>query len=516
MDGAPGARVGGSWDILVLGMGKGGPRSAKRCLVLMLSPAQQKSLPPPLCSPQWSAASPFPPQRVWLLLALISCALSPSPCHHSLHIPPPSMHHTARLPMPQRLRPTSLLHKCACKCSHASQLISLILCASLCSPFQRAVSHPKMFAPLCPQCGYNQRGGMETSRPAQSPGTGARLFLMAMAAVVPRCLLAAPSPPKKYPSLSRWQYPWEELQKQVLGNTLQSYEWKPARWVPMAVAGDCSVQGPSWHVCAAGTQHTCAHGVPWGEHIPVDTVRAPAEQRVRARPHVPSCAHHANTDAHARLCGCTCTLCWHTTALPACACVRGQSQALLCWHAGFRAPGSQCAHAIHSLGMLELASCRRVCFLYLPVTGRASGASLQFVQVIIRVVTKSGMSEQLSSRGARPERTRTHARGQPGTGAVDTVAGRAHLQRWSAQVHTSTALHMCGSHTDIPVWWVCLASWLTMANAESRCGSCPTAVPYSRFPVPGYQHSVREDPAAGSHAANPVLSQAPARGSHQK
>lgn len=81
----------------------------KEVALLMLAPAQQKSLPPPSCSPQWSAASPFPPQRVWLLLALISCALSPSPCHNSLHIPPPSVHHTARLPMAQRLRPTSLL-----------------------------------------------------------------------------------------------------------------------------------------------------------------------------------------------------------------------------------------------------------------------------------------------------------------------------------------------------------------------------------------------------------------------
>lgn len=89
MDGAPGARARGNWDILVLGIEKGCPRCAKRWLVLILAPAQQKSLPPPLCSPQWSAASPFPPQCVWLLLALISCALSPSPCHHSLHISPP-------------------------------------------------------------------------------------------------------------------------------------------------------------------------------------------------------------------------------------------------------------------------------------------------------------------------------------------------------------------------------------------------------------------------------------------
>lgn len=195
MDGAPGARARGNWDILVLGMGKGGPRCAERWLVLMLAPAQPKSLPPPSHSPQWSAASPFPLQRVWLLLALISCALSPSPCHHSLHIPPPSVHHTARLPVPQRLRPTSLLCKRPRHCSHASQLVPLMLRASLCSPLQRALSHPKVPSPLCPQCGCIQRGGMETSRPAQGAGTGARMFVMALAVVVPRRLLAA----KKYP-----------------------------------------------------------------------------------------------------------------------------------------------------------------------------------------------------------------------------------------------------------------------------------------------------------------------------
>lgn len=116
------------------------------------------------------------------------------------------------------------------------------------------------------------------------------------------------------------------------------------------------------------------------------------------------------------------------------------------------------------------------------------------------------MSEQLSSRGADPEHTRTHARLQPGTGAVDT--GRQSLPT-ALGCMGAHALHMCGGHTEIPVWWVCLASWLTMANAESRCGPCPMAVPYSRFPMPGYQHSGCEDPAAGSSTASLVLSQAP-------
>ena len=61
------------------GMGKGGPGCVRRWPVLMLAPAQLKSLPQPVYSPWRSAASPFPPQHVWLLLALISCALSPLP-----------------------------------------------------------------------------------------------------------------------------------------------------------------------------------------------------------------------------------------------------------------------------------------------------------------------------------------------------------------------------------------------------------------------------------------------------
>lgn len=104
----PGARTGESWDTSALGMGKGGARCARRWLVLMLAPVQQKSLPLPVCSPRWSAAAPFPPQHVCLPLALIPRALSPpplSPAH-------PPVHHTARLPAPQRPRPASPPHKC--------------------------------------------------------------------------------------------------------------------------------------------------------------------------------------------------------------------------------------------------------------------------------------------------------------------------------------------------------------------------------------------------------------------
>lgn len=69
---------------------------------------------------------------------------------------------------------------------------------------------------------------METSRPAQGPGAGARLFPMATA-IVPRCLLAALFPQR---NILAWQggsthgKGTEEFQKQVLRNTLQSYECK--------------------------------------------------------------------------------------------------------------------------------------------------------------------------------------------------------------------------------------------------------------------------------------------------
>lgn len=341
MDGAPGARARGNWDMLVLGIEKGGPRCAKRWLVLILAPAQQKSLLPPLCSPQWSAASPFPPQCVWLLLALISCALSPSPCHHSLHISPPSVHCTARLPMPQRLRPPSLLHKCLCQCSHASQLISLILCASLCSPLQRAVSHPKVFAPLCPQCGCNQSGGMETSRPAQGPGTGARLFLMAMVAVVPRCLLNALLPKEiSYPgsvaaSMGR---ALRSSKSRYGGTPCSPISGKPPRWVPVPVAGGCSVQGPL-RTCVLLAQTTRVLTGCHGVSASLWTRRVHLCAQGTVCPAVPICKHRCTRGCAAARARCAAT----PAALPAWACAHGQSQAPLCWHAGFRAPGSRCA-----------------------------------------------------------------------------------------------------------------------------------------------------------------------------
>jgi len=92
----PGTKARVSQDTSAPGTGKGGPGCARGWLVFSLAPAQQNSLLLPACSPRWSAVAPFPPQRVWLLLALISCALSPtppSPAH-------PPVRCTAKVPTP--------------------------------------------------------------------------------------------------------------------------------------------------------------------------------------------------------------------------------------------------------------------------------------------------------------------------------------------------------------------------------------------------------------------------------
>lgn len=138
---------------------------------------------------------------------------------------------------------------------------------------------------------------------------------MAMVVVVPRCLLTALLPQR---NILSWQHGsihgkgTEELQKQVWGNTLQSYEWKTTPLGASASGWGLQCAGPSPHVCPAGTEHTCAHGVPRGEHIPADTACAP----VCAGHGVPSCAH-LQTPMHTRLCSCTCTLCCHSGS-PAC------------------------------------------------------------------------------------------------------------------------------------------------------------------------------------------------------
>lgn len=344
------------------------PSSAEEPPPAFMQPSVERSisLPPAACLA--AARSNF--------LCIVPITAPPFPAH-----PTPSVHHTARLPMPQRLRPTSLLRKCPCECSHASQRISLMLCAPLCSSLQRAVSHPKVFVPLCPPRGCNQRGGMETSRPAQGPGTDARLCLKAMAVVVPRCLLAAVLPQRNILAQqggSTRGKGTEEFQKQVLGNTLQSHEWKIT---PLGASGSgwgLQCARPSQHVCPAGTQHACAHGVLWGEHIPADTARAPVEPHVRARPCVPSCAHHANTDAHARLYGCTCPLCWHAGS-PACVCMCSgpePSPTVLCWHAGYGAPGSRCAQC-HSQSWHARAGFLPACVCSVPAShGEGVGSRL--------------------------------------------------------------------------------------------------------------------------------------------
>lgn len=230
-------------------------------------------------------------------------------------------------------------------------------------------------------------------------------------------------------------------------------------------------------------------------------------------PAMPCAVHtpmHTHSCTAAQLHGCTCAALAHRQPCPHVCVLVASAKPHCAGMLGLEPQGAAVPGAIRSPGMLELAACWHVCLLYLPVMGRAVGASFAVCTNNYLGVTKAGMSKQLVSRSAHPGHTRTHARLQPGMG-LWTLAGRAHPQHWGARGHTSTALHMCGGHTDIPVWWVCLASWLSRANAESWCGSCPTAVPCSRLAVPGCQHSVCEDPAAGSHTASLVLSQAPCK-----
>lgn len=152
----------------------------------------------------------------------------------------------------------------------------------------------------------------------------------------------------------------------------------------------------------------------------------------------------ANTDAHAAV-----QLHVHAALPLQQPCLRGhvlmgRAKPRCAGMLGLEPQGAGVPSAIHSLGTLELASCRHVCFLYLPVMGRALGANLQFVQIIIRVVTKPGMSEQLGSRGAHHGYTCTHARLQPGTGAVHT--GR----QSPLAVLGCTGAH---EHSIAHVWW---------------------------------------------------------------
>lgn len=106
---------------------------------------------------------------------------------------------------------------------------------------------------------------------------------------------------------------------------------KPPRWVPVAVAGGCSVQGPLSTCVPAGTEHTCAQGVPGGEHIPADTACAPAGPCVRRAPRAQLCPS-ANSDADARPCSCTCALRWHSPAcLGMCSRPQPSPAVLACW-----------------------------------------------------------------------------------------------------------------------------------------------------------------------------------------
>lgn len=204
MDGAstPGTGARESQDTSALGTGKGGPRCVRRWLVLMLAPAQQKSLPLPACSPQWSAAAPFPLQHVCLPLALIPRALSPpppSPAH-------PPVHRTARLPSAH-----ALPHRPA----NVPAYIPARFTDALRSPPQLLAKTrvpPRVFAPPCPPRGCEQRGGIEMAGPGWA-GTGHRDRCRAVDYSHGSCYPEAPAgcshPPEKCPSPVGWLHPWE-------------------------------------------------------------------------------------------------------------------------------------------------------------------------------------------------------------------------------------------------------------------------------------------------------------------
>lgn len=225
---------------------------------------------------------------------------------------------------------------------------------------------------------------------------------------------------------------------------------KSPRWVPVAVAGGCSVHGPL-STCVLLAHSTRVLTGCRGVSTSLRTRRVHLWSRACA--HGPACpaVPIMQTPMHTHGCTAARARCAGTpAALPACACAQGQSQAPLCCAGtlGMEPQGAGVPSAIHSLGMLELASCRHVCVLYLPVMGRALGAGLQFVQIIIQVVTKPGMSKQLSSRGAHSECTRTRARLQPGSGAVDTGRQSTPAALGCAGEHERSIAHVAVTPTS--------------------------------------------------------------------
>lgn len=87
--------------------------------------------------------------------------------------------------------------------------------------------------------------------------------------------------------------------------------------------------------------------------------------------------------------------------------------------------GAAVPSIIQSLGMLQLASCRRLCSV--PASHREGVGSplAEFVLIITQVVTKSGKSYRLSRRGACPEHIHVYKAAARHQGCGPPV-GRAH------------------------------------------------------------------------------------------
>lgn len=98
---SPGDRKGRSQMCKEVTSAHAAPSSAEEPPPAFVQPSVERSisLPPAACLA--AARSNF--------LCIVPITAPPFPAH-----PTPSVHHTARLPMPQRLHPTSLLRKCPC------------------------------------------------------------------------------------------------------------------------------------------------------------------------------------------------------------------------------------------------------------------------------------------------------------------------------------------------------------------------------------------------------------------
>lgn len=218
-----------------------------------------------------------------------------------------------------------------------------------------------------------------------------------MAVVTLRHLLAALIPQRNVPA--RWDgcihgKGTEGLQQRVLGSALQPHEWKITLLGASSMGWVLQHARPSQHTCPVCRQCVCIHGVSWCEQIPADTACAPAELHVCTTLRVRLCMSWVRTYARTQAYWCMCAVCWQARLrLPVGVhALRARARPRCAGTPGLLPRGAGVPSTIRSLGMLKLASCRR---LRSVPAGRREGVGsrlAEFVLIITQVVTKSGMS----------------------------------------------------------------------------------------------------------------------------